>query len=219
MPPLIHEGGVGPVNRNPTIATSTSKADEDDDGDDDDDENEERNPSNDELFGCLPEGRRRKFILVEDSQRKCRVRVRATLDQVNVDEIPDSYRMANSVYPRTYFPVQLKDLPGTAAPGKRSFKNDREYDDTFDTTSANFGGKLNGDENVATVGRTMVPAPSLDGESEVAIPKLSKSKRKKDIYVNDMGYRMSWSQSRVFAGRMLFLQRSRKFSFFISFLR
>jgi hypothetical protein len=188
MPPL-QGSGMGSFSRHGTIATSSGKRGE---GDDDDDD--ERNPNNAALFGDLPQGKRRKFILVDDSQRGCRVRVKVMLDQVDMNEIPDSYRMTNSVYPRTYFPVQMKSPPGRVVPGKRYFDN--EGDD---------------DSDGATVGRTLVPAPSIDGESDIAVPKLSRSKHNKEILLNDLGYRMSWSQSRVFAGRTLFLQRSRMF--------
>lgn len=138
-------------------------------------------------------GKRRKFILVDDNQRGCRVRVKVMLDQVDMNEIPDSYRMSNSVYPRTYFPVQMKNPPGRVIPGRRYIKDENEEDD----------------EETPTVGRILVPAPSVDGDSEIAVPKLSRARRKKEVLLNDLGYRMSWSQSRVFAGRMLFLQRSR----------
>lgn len=189
MPPL-QASGMGSYSRHGTIATSSSRREEDDNEDD------ERNPDNAALFGDLPQGKRRKFILVDDPQRGCRVRVKVMLDQVDMNEIPDSYRQSNSVYPRTYFPVQMKSPPGRVVPGKRYFDDDDEDED---------GSR-------ATVGRTLVPAPSVDGETDIAVPKLSRSKHNKEILLNDLGYRMSWSQSRVFAGRTLFLQRSRKFT-------
>ncbi|OJJ41636.1 hypothetical protein ASPWEDRAFT_278331 [Aspergillus wentii DTO 134E9] len=188
MPPLLRDSGIGALGRHHAVATSTNRASEAEIDDDD-----ERNPDNDDLFGTLPEGKRRKFILVDDTQRGCRVRVKVMLDNVDMNEIPDSYRMSNSVFPRTYFPVQMKNPPNRVVPGKRYFKEEGEMDD---------------DEESATIGRTMVPAPSLDGESEVAVPKISRGRRKKEVLLNDLGYRMSWSQSRVFSGRMLFLQRS-----------
>ena len=43
------------------------------------------------LFGDVPEAKRRKFILVEDSQRGTRVRVRVSLDQVKMDDMPDAH--------------------------------------------------------------------------------------------------------------------------------
>jgi hypothetical protein len=116
------------------------------------------------------------------------------LDQVDMDEIPDSYRMANSVYPRTYFPVQMKTPRGQALPGDRYIKDDTQINDV--------------DDDEATVGRTMVPAPQVDDDSEIAVPRISRRRHRKEVLLNDLGYRMSWSQSRVFSGRMLFLQRS-----------
>ncbi|KAJ6130543.1 hypothetical protein N7512_003323 [Penicillium capsulatum] len=185
MPPLLGDGGLGPLNRHPTIATSSSQVDADID--------DETSPSNEDLFGQLPDGKRRTFILVEDPQRGGRVRVKVMLDKVNMDEIPDSYRMTNAVYPRTYFPIQMKDASSRTVPNKRFFRDDTEQAD---------------DPEDSTVGRTSVPAPSLDGEREVDVPRLSRRRHHKEVLLNDLAYRLSWSQSRVFAGRMLFLQRS-----------
>ncbi|KAL4920849.1 hypothetical protein BDW62DRAFT_151240 [Aspergillus aurantiobrunneus] len=188
IPPLIRDGGIGSFGRHPAVATSgrVEEVEEDD----------EHDPSKEDLFGTLPDGKRRKFILVDDTQRGCRVRVKVMLDQVDMDEIPDSYRMSNSVYPRTYFPVQMKSPQGQAVPGNRYIKDDTETDDGDD------------DDEGATLGRTMVPAPQVDDDSEISVPRISRRRHRKEVFLNDLGYRMSWSQSRVFAGRMLFLQRS-----------
>ena len=191
IPPLMRDSGIGSLGRHPAVATS-SKAGEMVNIDEEDDD--ECNPTEDALFGTLPDGKRRKFILVEDTQRGGRVRVKVMLDQVDMNEIPDSYRMSNSVYPRSYFPVQMKDPRSRAVPGKRYLKDDTMTDE----------------DETATVGRIMVPAPQLDGEGEIAVPRLSRGRHRQDVMLNDLGYRMSWSQSRVFAGRPLFLQRSRK---------
>ncbi|KAA6414213.1 MAG: ribosomal L24E [Lasallia pustulata] len=45
-------------------------------------------------------------------------------------------------------------------------------------------------------------------EGEVAVPRIAGGKRRKEEVLNDLGYRMSWSQSRVFSGRTMFLQRA-----------
>ncbi|KAL5334356.1 hypothetical protein BJX70DRAFT_391476 [Aspergillus crustosus] len=188
IPPLIRDTGIGSFGRHPAVATSSrvEEVEEDDD---------EHDPSQDDLFGTLPDGKRRKFILVDDTQRGCRVRVKVMLDQVNMNEIPDSYRNSNSVFPRTYFPVQMKS-PRSQVPGNRYIKDDTEIND-------------GGDDGEATVGRVIVPAPRLDDDnSEIAVPGISRRRHRKEVMLNDLGYRMSWSQSRVFAGRMLFLQRS-----------
>lgn len=179
--PSMHDGmdSLGRPSGSTTVATSSKGEKED---------------QNSALFGDLPEGKRRKFILVEDPQRGCRVRVKVMLDQVEMKEIPDSYRKTNSVYPRSYFPMQMQSPP-TSARGRRFFEDDADVDD-----------------GQPTVGRTLVPVPMLDGaEGEVAVPKIAKIKRNKEELLNDLGYRMSWSQSRVFAGRTMFLQRARKY--------
>lgn len=163
----------------------------DDNADVDDDE---ENPTEEALFGVQPAGTKpRKFILVDDPHRGSKVRVKVNLDQVKMDDIPDSYRMVHSVYPRSYFPVHMKNPPGLVAPGKRYFR-----DGTAET-----------DDEAATVGRITVPVPSLDGESEVTVPRMSRKRHRKDVMLNDLAYRMTWCQSRTFAGRKLFLQKSR----------
>lgn len=146
------------------------------------------------MFGDLPESKRRKFILVDDAQRGTRVRVRVTLDTVKMEEMPDSYRKSNSVFPRSYFAMQMTSPPASPR-GSKVFADepDVESDPTFPLS-----------------GSTTVVVPSLDGEARVPKPRLTRAKRSKEITLNDLGYRMSWSQSRVFAGRTLFLQKSRK---------
>ncbi|MCJ1299508.1 hypothetical protein MMC08_002300 [Hypocenomyce scalaris] len=185
MPPSLHDGmdslGAHAVSNPTAVAAAVPKS-----------EDEERNIA---LFGDLPEAKRRKFILVDDPHRGARVRVRVMLDQVEMKEIPDSYRKTNSVYPRSYFPMQMQS-PKSSARGSRFFEEgDPE------------GGK--DDTDIPTKGRTVVPVPMLDGvEGEVAVPKIARAKRNKETTLNDLGYRMSWSQSRVFSGRTMFLQRA-----------
>jgi hypothetical protein len=188
MPPLLRDNGISSLSR-PTIATSARMEEHDIDT---------QGPTNEDLFSQLPEGKRRKFILVDDPHRGCRVRVKVVLDKVNMDEIPDSYRESNAVYPRTYFPIQMRD-ENRVVPTKRFFRDDTEQGE---------------DPEAATLGRTTVPAPSLDAElsTDIVVPKLSRKRHHKELLLNDLGYRMSWSQSRVFSGRMLFLQRSCKLS-------
>ena len=86
-----------------------------------------------ELYGNIPPNKYRKFILMKDDERKdakdakdSRSRIRVQLGRVNLEEIPDSYRKANSVYPRVYYSRQFVDdeemlanrrlLAGTAPP-------------------------------------------------------------------------------------------------------
>ncbi|KAF2003962.1 hypothetical protein P154DRAFT_519566 [Amniculicola lignicola CBS 123094] len=144
------------------------------------------------MFGDLPESKKRKFILVDDSQRGTRVRVRVTLDTVKMEEMPDSYRKSNSVFPRSYFAMQMTSPPASPR-GSRVFSDESGPDN---------------DPECPLSGSSLVPVPTLEGEVRVPKPRLTRVKRSKEITLNDLGYRMSWSQSRVFAGRTLFLQKS-----------
>jgi hypothetical protein len=150
---------------------------------------EERNIA---LFGDLPEAKRRKFILVDDAQRGTRVRVRVMLDQVQMAEMPDSYRKNNSVYPRSWFATEMQSP--ISSPRRGRWPDDVEAE-----------------QQETPAARTLVPVPMLDGsDSKLPVPRMSRVKRSKEVTLNDLGYRMSWSQSRVFSGRTLFLQRSCK---------
>lgn len=162
-------------------------------------------PGDKVLFGNLPAGKRRKFILVDDHQRGGRARVKVTLDRVNMNEIPDSYRLTNAVFPRAYYPVQMRGSPGHTVPDSRYLEDNDADDDDDDDDAYEFD---NGNDPV-TIGRTIVNMPTIEGLTP-AVPQLTRSRHRKDKIINDFGYRMSWSQSRVFAGRHLFLQRSRK---------
>jgi hypothetical protein len=150
---------------------------------------EERNIA---LFGDLPEAKRRKFILVDDAQRGTRVRVRVMLDQVQMAEMPDSYRKNNSVYPRSWFATEMQSP--ISSPRRGRWPDDVEAE-----------------QQETPAARSLVPVPMLDGsDAKLPVPRMSRVKRSKEVTLNDLGYRMSWSQSRVFSGRTLFLQRSRK---------
>ncbi|ROV96696.1 hypothetical protein VSDG_05525 [Cytospora chrysosperma] len=159
------------------------------------------------LFPDIPEAKKRKFILVEDSDRQSRLRVRVTLDGVDTREIPDSFRKSSSVYPRSYFPREMQSPPPSAT-GSRFFQDDMS--DAEDEGNAETEGRRAG-RGVGGRGRSMVKVPATSsegGEVEVAIPKLRKGFRGKEVRLNDLGYRMAWLQSRVFAGRPVFLQRA-----------
>jgi hypothetical protein len=157
-------------------------------------EKEERGEEDSALFGDVPEAKRRKFILVPDTQRDVRVRVKVSLDQVEMSEIPDSFREKNSVHPRSYFPVQMQ-LPPPSSRGNR-FVDDDDAEE---------------DDGLPTIGRTTVPVQMLDAEMDQVVPKLTRSKKRKEQNLNEIGYRMAWSQMRVFDGRPIFLQRACKF--------
>jgi hypothetical protein len=152
------------------------------------------------LFGDLPNSKKRKFIVVEDpAKQNLRIRVRVLLDAVNIDEIPDSFRKANSVYPRSWFPTQMQDPPPSAH-GSRFFESD---DDDVEVEPRGKRGR----------GRTMVPVNLGGGEEvEVACPRMRRGMRMKEVRINELGYRMAWHQSRVFNEKSVFLQKARRSS-------
>lgn len=157
----------------------------------------------DGLFPDIPEAKRRKFILVEDNVRGSRLRVRVTLDGVDTNEIPDSFRKGASVFPRSYFPREMQSPPPSAT-GSRFFVDDYSDDGTQETegreASRRGAEKLRGE---------VVKVTMAEGqEGEATIPRLRKSGRTKEVRLNDLGYRMAWLQSRVFSGRTVFLQRA-----------
>lgn len=147
------------------------------------------------LFGDVPEGKRRKFILVDDHARGTRVRVRVLLDNVKMEEMPDSHLRANSVFPRSYYPRQMHSPPNS--PGHPDNWNDCETDD--ETCSGSGPDR----------GKTTVQVPLLDGlQTCLSIPRMSRGRRQKELALNELGYRMSWSQAKTFNERCLFMQKS-----------
>ncbi len=151
------------------------------------------------LFGDIPEDKKRKFILVDDPGKGGgRVRVRVTLDTIDIKEIPDSFRKLNSVYPRSWFPLQMQSPPPSAH-GSRFFEDDE--DDSVEVDGGRRGR--------TPKGKMMISIPLADGgEAELGVPRLTKSVRSKEVKLNDLGYRMTWHQSRVFAGKTVFLQKA-----------
>jgi hypothetical protein len=162
------------------------------------------------LFGDIPEAKKRKFILVDDPGKGGRVRVRVTLDTVDIKEIPDSFRKSNSVYPRSWFPLEMQSPPPSAR-GSRFFEDD-DFDDGDEVEAS--GTSRSGRKER---GRMSVHVPLADGgEGEVEVPKMRRSLRSKEVRLNDLGYRMTWHQSRVFADKTVFLQKACKCIFPLS---
>ena len=156
------------------------------------------------LFGDIPEAKKRKFILVDDPGKGGRVRVRVTLDTVDIQEIPDSFRKSNSVYPRSWFPLQMQSPPPSAH-GSRFFEQEDEDD------GVEVDGGRGGPRGRGARGKMMVSVPLADGgEAEIGVPRMRKSVRRKEVKLNDLGYRMTWHQSRVFADKTVFLQKARR---------
>lgn len=212
LTPALHDGIDGPLSGLPNVhpassstavAASAPAAPKLDDSSHEDSK-DFRVPSaaSTNVYGDLPETKRRKFILVDDPDRiGPKIRIKAMLDNVDVTEIPDSYRKIYSVFPRSYYPIQMPSPTRKPSRGNRFFAADEPG-----------GGGASGEgasEEEAVMGRTLVPVPLLEGaEGELAVPKIGRAKRKREEMVNDLGYRMTWSQSRTFDERTMFLQRA-----------
>lgn len=151
----------------------------------------------------------RKFILVQDPERldkDAKVRIRVTLNGVDTREIPDSFRKSASVFERSYFPREMQSPPPSPT-GSTFFAND-------------LGSAPDDDGNVQTDGRgltasrrdrmvVMVKVPLPNGEeTELPVPRTKKAFREKEIRINDLGYRLSWLQSRTFHQRKTYLQKA-----------
>jgi len=159
-----------------------------------------------DLFPDMPEAKKRKFILVEDNVRGSRLRIRVTLEGVNTKEIPDSFRKDSSVFPRSFFPREMQSPPPSAT-GSSFFEDDLDADDGNQETEGREISRRRG-RGRETV---MVRVPVGDSrEGDLSVPRMRKNIRGKEVRLNELGYRMAWLQSRVFAGRTLFLQRACK---------
>ena len=161
-----------------------------------------------DLFPDLPDAKKRKFILVDDNVRGSRLRVRVTLDGVDTNEIPDSFRKGASVFPRSYFPREMQSPPPSAT-GSQFFPDDASDDGIQETE-----GRSVGRRGASRRAGQAVKVPMGDSkEGEVFIPRTKQGARGREVRLNDLGYRMAWLQSRVFSGRTIFLQRARKYTF------
>ncbi|KAJ1335894.1 hypothetical protein MN608_02638 [Microdochium nivale] len=201
MPPSSHHHDGHGSHHSSAVAASTARRQGSRDVDNDD------IPSG--LFPQLPADKKRKFILVEDNKRNCRLRVRVTLENVDTKEIPDSFRKSSSVFPRSYFPREMQSPPPSAT-GSRFFEDDlSDNDDSGMEVEGSRTGRFRGKNTRSMGDRVMVKVPLANGaEGEVAIPRTRRAARQSEVKLNDLGYRMAWLQSRVFAGRTVFLQKA-----------
>ena len=166
------------------------------------------------VFSELPEAKRRKFILVDDAERKTRVRVKVNLESVEIAEIPDSYRRENSVYPRSWRPTEMAPSPRDQRARRIRFVEDEAEDGAEGQREGLGVAEMMGGGGGMQVGRVTVAVPLLEKEEgRLDVPGLGRRAREREDKLNDLGYRMSWGQGRVFAGRVVFLQKSREFVF------
>jgi hypothetical protein len=98
--------------------------------------------------------------------------------------------------------------PPPSAHGSRFFEGDDE-DDTMEVDAGR--GAPGSSRGRGSKAKMMVSVPLVDGgEAEIGVPRMRKSVRSKEVLLNDLGYRMTWHQSRVFADKTVFLQKARK---------
>lgn len=160
------------------------------------------------LFPDVPEAKKRKFILVDDNMRGGqRLRVRVTLDGVDTNEIPDSFRKGASVFPRSYFPREMQSPPPSAT-GSQFFMDDMSDDGIQETEGRELGRR----GTAKSASQTMKVSMAEGQDGEIDVPRMRRAYRGKEVKLNDLAYRMAWLQSRVFAGRTVFLQRACEYS-------
>ena len=193
MPPQL-SNGIEQLPAHTTVSASATM----------DHKNEELSPSPESkpehpsLPGKPPEVRQSKYFNVEDPERSNhKVRVRLALHDCPIHEVPDDFRKRHSVYPRSWYPAQIQLSPSSRAPRGR-FLHERGEDAEEEAAK---------DEDV--VGTTLVQVPMLEGrEGDLKVPGLGRQARNKEEQLNEMGYRISWNQRKLFADRVLFLQQS-----------
>jgi len=141
-----------------------------------------------------PGASKRTYVVVHDHETQSKkVRVKIDIESVQVEQIPDSYRRDNSVYPRSFFPAQMVMSPRE--------KREKRAAGRFDEEGLGMG-----------VGSTLVKIPMVDVEErEVPLPRMGKNVGEREERLNDLGYRISWEKGRHYAGRVLTLQRSSRF--------
>ena len=155
------------------------------------------------ILSELPEAKRRKFIAVAG------IRVKVDLRSIEVAEMPDSYRRNNSVYPRSYASTEMPESPRTMGPRRIRFVED-DVEDGAQGQGEGLGVAEMG-RGVMQVGTVTVPVPlAEDKEVMLKIPGLGRRAQQKENDLNDLGYRMLWSQTRLFSNKLLFLQKSRE---------
>ncbi|KAG9545081.1 hypothetical protein KCU79_g16670, partial [Aureobasidium melanogenum] len=153
-------------------------------------EEEEKNPS---LSALVPEGKKRKFILVDDLARGTRVRVHVELDNIKLEEMPDFHLQKNSVYPRQFYPRQMH----APSPGQKHLERHG-----LESKSEN--------ESIISEGESLVDVPLSDGsQTQLSVPEISRDLQAKECALNELGYRMSWRQAKTFNERTVFMQKSR----------
>lgn len=147
------------------------------------------------LYGNIPSNKRRKIIFVESFPKAEKCRVQVSLDMAKMESMPDSYLLTNAVFPRSYFPRTMVSPPGS--PRGRARGN---WDDEDDAAA-----EIGVAGTMPTIGKTLVsivPPGENDRALQLAVPRMTKSRRQKEVILNEMSQRMSWLQTRQLSGKL-----------------
>jgi hypothetical protein len=148
------------------------------------------------LLGAVPEGKKRKFILVDDQMRGTRVRVHVELNKVKMDEMPDFHLEKNSVFPRQFYPRQMSS-PSSSPNHPEDWNGVESFAQQDNYASLNV--------------EDLIQVPLLDGsKTELSVPQVPRNIQTKEYALNELGYRMSWRQAKTFNERTIFMQKSRE---------
>jgi len=153
------------------------------------------------LFGDVPDAKRRKIIFVENFPKGDKCRIQVSLDMAKMEAMPDSHLRTNAVFPRSYFPRTMVSPPGS--PRGRAGGN---WDDEDDAAA-----EIGVAGTMPTIGRTsvsIVPPGENGRDMQLAMPRMTKSRRQKEVVLNEISQRMSWMQTRQLSGKTVLLQRS-----------
>lgn len=114
------------------------------------------------------DGKQRKVFTVNDPDLSGhKVRVKMALPEVNIQQVPDSYRKNSSMYPRSWYSVQMQLSPSSRGSTGRFLE---ERDEA--------GAEEDAREQVGT---TVFKVPMLEGRAcELKLPGLGKRARRKD---------------------------------------
>ncbi|KAL9123601.1 MAG: hypothetical protein Q9217_006982, partial [Psora testacea] len=150
------------------------------------------------LWSELPERmQKRKFINVADPEgTPNKVRVNLDLRDVKLVDVVDDFRDRNSVYPRSYFPHQMR----LSSREKRQKRLEGRFLDQDDEETEQGNGM--------GIGRTLVKVPTVEGEAQVPVPRLGRRVGEDEEMLNTLGYRIAWKSGKHFDQRPLLLQRS-----------
>lgn len=141
------------------------------------------------LYGDVPETKRRKIIFVENFPKGDKCRVQVSLE-AKMDAMPDSHLHTNAVFPRSYFPRTMVSPDSPRGRGR--------WDDADDAEIGVSG-------TMPTIGKTFVsivpPGENGGRELQLAVPRMTKSRRQKETTLNEISQRMSWMQTRQLSGK------------------